>query len=263
MIEPINGQSVKFLLGDETDFNTRNSECTGDLNEYCSYVAKGMQTSLQLKMLPTTGTQLLTNPEFQTNANDWTNATWSSEYGGSITTNAILFAQQAVSIDTESYYYIEAKFRDVELEPGQLFPLGSELLPSGVVYTGSSSREASGDRIARVWFYSDQETSTTIKARILGSGYIEYIRMVELTIPTIEVKDSTDTTVLTPSVRFYEDRAIASVNWEDITADTGKFTICAQPYGDTSNNLVANQGALVDNNGNLVVDNFGVAINVI
>jgi len=264
MIHPIKGQAVKFYEG--MDFNARNKKCTGYNLDICQPVAKGMITRFQLLLGQKTGTQLIQNSDFLNDLSDWSPGAGlgiqhSAKYGGSMEftgASSAVFEVQSVSVNANSYYYIEAKFRDIE-PPNNLNPAITNLTP-GIAHTGSGESNSIGDRTAKVWFESGSNTSVDISVRIVGSGFIEYVRMYELTQPTIEVKDSLNNVVYTPVVTYFEDRAIVSIDWNNISADTGKFKICAAPVGNVTQNLVACQNAILDNNGFPIPDNDGNCI---
>lgn len=268
MIKTFFPQSVKFLENGEKSFNKRN-ECTGDKHKYCSIVAKGMTTSFQLEMLPTTGTQLLLNPNFQSDLSDWdvTNFIHSTDFGGSAEASPISSPGipllnptlgQLATVTVGKYYYIEVKFREVSGNIVQGLPASSSVQVS-TTSTGTGSKQHTGNRIARVWFRADS-TSILILISLSKLGYVEYAKMYELTIPTIEVKDESGNVVLEPTVSFFENRAIVNINWNLIDDACGYYTICAFPDGDTTVNFVRCQNALIDGEGDLILDGEGNCI---
>lgn len=273
MIKAIKGQSVSLRPSNQADFNERNFACSQDNTRFCQSVVKNQITDFQVRLLPSTNIDLVTNNHFANNINSWglagtMTASHSSQYGGSAflsSTNTGNFRQTITGLTVGKYYRGELMFRDfTRLSNNSLItyatintnPTPSNFLRANTIFYFPNIPVTVRDKRAVFWFTASA-TSHTISVDVQNASVlVEYVSMYEMTTPIANVNTCDGEEVFEADVRFFKDNAVISVNWnnEDIEVN-GCYKICVTPDGNISNNLFSNLNAFVDNFQQTIIDN--------
>lgn len=278
MIKAIKGQSVSLIPSNQSDFNDRNLACSNDNERYCQSVIKKQFTEFQVKLLPATNIELVSNENFATNLTGWTPSGFMAQshsnlYGGSASLSSTglgTLNQTITGLTIGKYYRGEILFRDFTRQSLLInaFSAISVILPTPITFLRTpiilyniNQNVNIRDKKVIFWFLATS-TSHQISIQIQNATVIaEYVSMMELTIPTAKVRTCEDEEVFNAGVRLFKDNAIIGVNWNDTDIIEGEcYKICVFPDGNNSTNLFSNLNAITDNFFNTIVDNNRVPI---
>lgn len=252
----IPNQGVKFLV-DEESVNIQNYACKGDNTEFCQIVNKDYPTQFQVKIDGGGGSELFTNPGFDTDLTGWTLApdhgtmVWDDGIGeGSLLVTffglGCMTFSQNVNLTEGNVYKIGmniclfSKFRNdlVSAAPTVTVVSTGESLP----VFGDGTSEPGNFEYS---FYANTTGAATISFQICVSAItipngIQIVfcdvSMSQGITPEFYVYDCNDLLVDTLTAEIDGQYAMVTVNWGDYPG--GCYKLCVYPDGNVGLNLL-------------------------
>jgi hypothetical protein len=256
-LQIIPNQPIKLLaLGEETA--AEREACYGSNTDYCQRVVSGQVSGLQIKMLEATGERLETNGDFTNNITGWTvvagqivwnagSALWQLDPAN--VTNGTL--KQQIAVEDGKRYKVTFQVSGLSGVAGIFF------VGNGTSFTYDVPLYLVSGTYSN-YFTANVTGNVDFGIVCFGSCRLHYISVTELTMPVITVNDATGASVLTPEQTFKGANAIYNISWFGL--NPGTYTVCAQPFGFTSENHFDCALAITDGNGVPLTDGNGECI---
>lgn len=263
MVILLPNQAIAFQKNGES-FNDYNYRITTQKTDYCQAVRNGELTYFQVQVTPETGTNLITNGDFLTNLNFWTQTPaasylWDGTLGAvalgvvsSLSQNIILTANRTHRIDFEVTGIIDgAKVFVTPLVTHS--QIGGTALVDFAMGTGTYS----------LYFIPSVGGLQQIAISNIISGKVSSVRNIsvyELSEPVWTLRDCETQTpqASVGVVQRFEDKITYSASWTSIP--DGCYNICLENSGDFEYNYAERDLCLNTESGESILQEDGDCI---
>lgn len=234
-VQLIPNQLVK--LYDSETFNDRNKRLTLDYRQYCQIVREEQTTMFQLRILPSTGDNLVTNGDFQNDISSWAHTVtfeWvdGRARGDYVNTSPIMYQDIPVTTGLTHRFVFTVEFTEVTNE--LLVIINSQQQ----IFTAADY--GIGTHTFTIYWLSDTASAHIefqLTQAVRDIIYIDNVQLYELTEPVVTLEKCTGELVQTIAVFDRSDDYLTyAVNWFGLEETC--YRICIEGIDDTEKNLL-------------------------